>query len=163
MAKKPAAKKPTLTQRLKTAEDDVNEWKDEAESLAIELDKVAGIVRRTVPGWIRWTLFGVILLLALVGVFSGWHLGTAPKQELSTLGKLWHFGFAWIVSIGATAASLFMLTMALDIFTVRQEFMAKAKEGSADPLSLAIFSVGTAIYSGLVFFATMNVMSGVTL
>lgn len=153
-----------LAEELAAARREKDLWKERAEAVAEELDGVAAQVRRTVPGWIRWAAFGAILLFAAIGIVGGWHWTSGAEAEQAQAAetlwdRLWHVGVALAVAVAATAGSLFVLTVVLDPLTVRREFLALAEQGEADALSLAIFSVSTSIFAGLIFFGVLDALS----
>ena len=72
---------------------------------------------------------------------------------------LMRFVVALAVSWIATALSLVVLTLALDFMTCRREFLAMMRAGEASDLSMAVFTIGTAIYAGAIFAATLSALS----
>ena len=134
------------------------------EKVAAYLDKGAAKVRGVVPGWIRWAIIAGIALFAVLGLWAGWSMvfGShveAAKHAESLHHALMRFVVALVVSLGATAGALFVLTILLDPLTCRREFLAKVKEGKASDLSMAIFSIGTALFAGAIFLATFDALS----
>ncbi|MYE00158.1 MAG: hypothetical protein F4Y03_02600 [Alphaproteobacteria bacterium] len=157
-------KRPTLTERLAAEQQEKEDWKARADQLAAELDAISGTWRRHVPGWIRWVAFGVLVLFAVIGLVMGWNAAFGTEGEAAKHGEELHqqlmrFIVALAVTWGATAASLIMLTLGLDFLSVRREFLALVKSGKASCTSMALFTVGTALYAGLIFVATLDALS----
>ena len=152
---------------LAEAERQKADWESRAKNLAAELDGFATGVRKKFPAWLRWSVFGGVVLLAIIGLVVGWSLvfsGGGDEAEAAAQGEGLHvallrFCVALVVSWGATALSLIILTIALDWMTCRNEFLERVEEGKADPMSMAVFTIGTAIYSGAIFVGTISALS----
>lgn len=117
-----------------------------------------------VPFWVWAILGGIILGLIGYAVYSFWDVifGTSVQAAQNAENKhnrLILIGWAALISAGIMWASFWFLAIFLDPFTVRREFMEKVKEHKASSMSMAVYSVGTAIYAGLVFSSVLNALS----
>ena len=140
------------------------ELKERGDNFTRFLDASATKVRGAVPAKVRWAIIGGIGLLAIFGLWAGWTtvFGTsveAAKHSESLYQALMRYCVAFVVALGSTAGGLIVLTFALDPFTCRREFLEKVEKDEASDLSMAIFSIGTAIVAGAIFYATISALS----
>lgn len=144
---------------------EANRLVDQVNELTSELDRVARVYRRVIPAWARWAIFGVGLVLAMVGLYFvwGWVFGAdeveAAKQAEKQHQSIVQYLIALTFALFGTAVTIIVLTFVLDPWTVRREFLEDVKNGTAPPLAKAIFSVGTALLAGLVFLASFDALS----
>ena len=141
------------------------------EAMSRELDELKATVTtsvtavvRALPTWAFWSIVAVCAVVFTAGLWYLWSMvfgdGTGAAQEAEKLHKgLMQFAVASFVALAATAGFMWALTILLDKLTVRREFLAEVRAGRASPTDMAIFSVGTAIFAGLVFSGTISALS----
>ena len=149
---------------MEISELDFAELKGKADKFSTLMDAGAVKVARMVPGWVRWAIIGGIGLLAIFGLWAGWTMvfGSsveAAKHSESLYQALMRYTVAFVVALASTAGGLIILTFALDPFTCRREFLEKVEKNEATDLSMAVFSIGTAIVAGAIFYATISALS----
>ena len=121
---------------------------------------------RLPKNWKTYTVAAIIVILLLIGALELWEFahGTGTSEAAGHKDGL-HQALsrvlvALLVAWLATPLSLFLMEVAYAKFTVRDEFMSLVREGKASCLSMAVFSVGTCIYAGIIFFAVLTAMRG---
>ena len=112
-------------------------------------------------GWRTFmVLAGLVLLCALVTGLLWLAVFGFGAPEGATLWKsLTHVLVATVVAWAITAISLIVLEVALARFTVRDDFMALVARGEASDVAIALYSIGTSLYAGLIFLATLDALS----
>ena len=149
---------------MEISETELADLRDKVKKFSATMDTGAAKMGQVIPGWVRWVVIGGICLLAIFGLWAGWTtvFGTsveAAQHSESLYQALMRYCVALVVALGSTAGGLIVLTFALDPFTCRREFLEKVEKNEASDLSMAVFSIGTAVISGAIFFATISALS----
>ena len=143
----------------------------ESESLQARIEQLerggiaaAGSGLKQLPSWARWLIYAVVGVLLLIGLLYAWDLVfgdgvEAAKENEKLHAAIMRLSVALVISWVATALSLIILSLALDWLTARREFLEKVTNNEASDLSMAVFSIGTALYAGLIFHAVLDALS----
>ena len=114
--------------------------------------------------WLLFTFGDLAAVAALTWYWTWAHTDPDDPSVLEEKASALHSGISHALLVGVlsslmTVAMIIFLTIVLDRLTARREFLQAMRDGTADATAMAIFTIGTAIYAGLIFHGMADALS----